>query len=253
MKKRTVLRAAAAVALAALCVSLFGLTGCAAKKYKIDYCGQESFYRGAKKEYAEGETVTLYYDLIATDTDYKFLLDGKEIGYDYDGDRGFVVSFTMPARDVTLKCETKNSMVSVPEIIPDVLLISYRTGTVGTDGGDDEYRVELYTCDRDRHLLTVTRTDAEGNADEKRYYVPVESSEKCYRVIFEREIDKWGDLEDYECIDGKFTEVKYRTGGEYVSANTGKMPYGGEYDLDAVGSMLERYIAEGELVSEETE
>ena len=47
-------------------MSLFG------KKYKVDYCGEKFAYKNAKDEYRAGEKVTVYYWMIATDTDYSF-------------------------------------------------------------------------------------------------------------------------------------------------------------------------------------
>lgn len=81
------------------------------KKYKIDYGGQKGLYTGAKDKYAEGETVEFYYSFVATDTSYKFLLDGNEICVDYEHDRGFIIRFTMPAHDVTFSCINKNTMI----------------------------------------------------------------------------------------------------------------------------------------------
>ena len=81
------------------------------KKYRIDYCGQKGFYRGAKDEYAEGELVEFYYCFVATDTSYKFLLDGKELCVDFDEKLGFVIRFGMPAHDVTFKLVERNTML----------------------------------------------------------------------------------------------------------------------------------------------
>ena len=51
-------------------MSLFG------KKFKVDYCGEKFAYKNAKDEYRAGEKVTVYYWMIATDTDYSFWLEG---------------------------------------------------------------------------------------------------------------------------------------------------------------------------------
>ena len=54
----------------------FCLVGCAGKTYRVDYCGDKDFYKGAKNSYRAGQEVPLYYTMIATDTDYSFYLDG---------------------------------------------------------------------------------------------------------------------------------------------------------------------------------
>lgn len=85
------------------------------KKYSIDLDGDEFAYKGVRSGYKEGETVTLYYDLIATDTDYTFYLDGEPLKCGYDEKKGFVISFQMPAHNVRLTCESRNTMGYIPE------------------------------------------------------------------------------------------------------------------------------------------
>lgn len=82
-----------------------------AKKYKVDYCGEKYAYKNAKDVYRAGEKVTLYYWMIATDTDYSFSLDGAELSRDYDTKKGFILSFIMPDHDVVLHCFSRNSML----------------------------------------------------------------------------------------------------------------------------------------------
>lgn len=94
---------------------MFGLSGCFAKKYAVDYCGQKSSYKGAKDSYMAGETVKLVYGMIATDTDYSFYLDDERINPDYDSKTdSYVISFTMPDHDVKLECRSYNSMIYTP-------------------------------------------------------------------------------------------------------------------------------------------
>ncbi|MEE1263333.1 hypothetical protein [Ruminococcus sp.] len=86
-------------------MSLFG------KKYKVDYCGQKFAYKNAKDEYRAGEKVTVYYSMVATDTDYYFSLEGAELTIDYETEKGYILSFVMPDRDVVLRCLSRNSML----------------------------------------------------------------------------------------------------------------------------------------------
>lgn len=92
----------------------FYLTACAVKTYNVDYCGEKNLFIGAKDSYRAGAKVKLYYNLIATDTDYSFYLDGESINADYDDKKGFVICFTMPEHDVKLECKAVNSMVRNP-------------------------------------------------------------------------------------------------------------------------------------------
>ncbi len=101
--------------LIALIICLMSLTNCGAQRYQVDYDGEMDFYEGAKESYRAGEQVVLYYDLIATDTDYTFLLDGESINYSYSDDKGFEISFVMPDHDVKLECVTRNSMMMLSD------------------------------------------------------------------------------------------------------------------------------------------
>ncbi|MDO4961677.1 MAG: hypothetical protein Q4E57_07490 [Eubacteriales bacterium] len=64
-----------------------------------------------RTRYAAGEEVTVYYDVIATDTDYYFSSDQVELKQSYDDEHGYVFTFIMPAQDVTFNVETRNSMM----------------------------------------------------------------------------------------------------------------------------------------------
>ena len=89
---------------------LLGTAGCGAPKYKVDYCGSEFAYRNAKSSYRAGTEVKLIYELVATDTDYCFYLDGEPVDYEYENDC-FIITFTMPAHDVQLDYTMTNSML----------------------------------------------------------------------------------------------------------------------------------------------
>ncbi len=107
-----ILTAILATVLVFLC--LFIAAG-APKSYLVDYGGAKGLFNKAKDSYREGEKVTMYFDLIATDTDYSFFIDGERVNCEYDEDKGYIISFVMPAHDVKVSVETKNSMTYVPE------------------------------------------------------------------------------------------------------------------------------------------
>ena len=83
------------------------------KKYRVDYNGQKNFLKGAKDLYKPGEEVRVCYNFIATDTNYYFYVDGKPFSPDFNAGEGYVISFAMPEHDVSIKIESKNSMISV--------------------------------------------------------------------------------------------------------------------------------------------
>lgn len=91
-------------------LAVMAMVGCGAQKYNV--YGAERGYELSKTKYEAGEKVTAYYSFIATDTDYSFYCenDDVEIKTDYDSAHGYVITFTMPAHDVTLGVSSRNSM-----------------------------------------------------------------------------------------------------------------------------------------------
>lgn len=104
---------------------MLSLFGCGKPKYKLQFDGFG--FQSEKTEYAEGETVTVRYDLIATDTDYRFWLDDDtvEMDRDYDDAHGYIFRFSMPAHDLTLHVSSHNSMAYIPRI--EVTLVNELT------------------------------------------------------------------------------------------------------------------------------
>lgn len=95
---------------------MFTLFGCGKPKYKLHFEGYG--FQSSKTEYAAGEQVTVYYDLIATDTDYRFWLDDESVKLkqDYDDRNGYVFTFIMPDHELTLHVSSRNSMEYIPTV-----------------------------------------------------------------------------------------------------------------------------------------
>lgn len=103
--------------------------------YQVDYGGKQMFYQGAEDAYPAGAEVTLYFDLIATDTDYTFLLDGETLNVGYE-DEAYKITFTMPEHDVKLECIMRNTMEYIPPHIDTLTFDSF-------DGGGPTYKIVL--------------------------------------------------------------------------------------------------------------
>lgn len=84
-------------------------------KYKLHLDGYG--FESPKTTYADGEPVTVYYSMIATDTDYSFFLDcdDVELAQTYDNQHGYVLKSIMPAHDVTVSVKSRNSMEYIPD------------------------------------------------------------------------------------------------------------------------------------------
>lgn len=91
-------------------------------KHTLDYDGQKYAYRAASDKggivepadaYRAREMVTLYYSMVATDTDYSFFLDGVRLYATYEEERGYKLEFAMPDHDAKLICVERNSMTAI--------------------------------------------------------------------------------------------------------------------------------------------
>ena len=70
---------------------MLGMSGCATQKYKLNF--NSDGFKASRPAYAAGERVTVYYNLIGTDTDYKFDVEGVEWTQDYDPAKGYILRF----------------------------------------------------------------------------------------------------------------------------------------------------------------
>ena len=69
--------------------------------------------------YAVGERVVLWYEFVATDTDYYFYIDGQEIHpTNYTDKTGFIFEFMMPDHDIHFEWEERNTMLYDPSENP---------------------------------------------------------------------------------------------------------------------------------------
>lgn len=112
-------------------MSLFSSCGA---KYKVTYDGD---FKGGKSSYREGANVKVYFDVIATDTDYSFYVDGESVRTNYSEDKGYIIEFTMPAHDVVVSYSSKNSMIYIPPQTDGELVFDTFAG------GGPQYSVEI--------------------------------------------------------------------------------------------------------------
>ncbi|MCR5673653.1 MAG: hypothetical protein K6F87_08075 [Lachnospiraceae bacterium] len=119
-------------------LTLLTLVGCSAGEDTVKYklILNSSGFESKKTMYAPGEEVTVRYDIIATDTDYRFYSDDVEFKQSYDG--GYVLTFIMPDHDVTLNVESRNTMEYDPDAyVPDEPVPENDGIPYGNETGDD--------------------------------------------------------------------------------------------------------------------
>ncbi len=241
-----------------------GLFGCKKQKYSVISDLGPDWVRGIDKKYAEGEKVKLCFFIWATDTDYTFYLDGKEINAsDFNYDDGYVITFTMPDHDVTFSYSSVNSMYWNPDTddIPEpetpdgpdtapsneVMLVDYYTATVATVGGDgyDEYVLSSIGDSKEAARLDYyARWEGDEEETHVSYTVPYEAVEKAYEAIDRERLRNWNDEDMIGGITGGVVVVKFLDGEEYVRLSTDDMPEDGKERLHSVGSVLVSYARE---------
>lgn len=238
MDKRIII----AMLVAAIIVSTaLVLASCSAGRYRVN-CTEHAF-NNVKRSYAEGAEVKIYFPYVATDTDYRFYIDGEPIRHEYSDEKGFIISFTMPAHDVELTYTSSNSMTMQfhsDGIEPDTVLFSYCEKVFSADG-TSIYEVVVKTTDTPgEHLMTVYDTD--GTTRE--YAIPCFPYESVYSYVSENDIAGWNDLAEYESLDGKLVSVTVFMDGEYVMASTDRMPESGELVLSYIYSTFGDYMTD---------
>lgn len=235
----------------------FVLCGCRkGEKYNVDYNGKKELFRGAKNSYREGEKVKFYFDFIATDTDYKFYLDGDEkVDVEYNSKRNcFVISFIMPSRDVKFEFDSTNTMEHyAPQYEAGTILFDYYEKENTADDNNGYYELVLTaTEDAYKHRLDVYKKTADSQEEYKSYSVWHYAYDDCYSVITVNNADEWNELQDGVSLDGKLIVVKFFDGSELVEISSEKMDaQTGETVLNILKSTLEGYISEDSLIIEE--
>ena len=225
--------------------AVFGLSSCGGQKYKLVFDGRGSSFENAKSSYRAGQTVTLYFPNIATDTDYSFFVDGEAFNADYDEKNGYVISFTMPAHDVTVGYTSRNSMEYDPGAQAETMLIDFYYAVTGTDGGDSYRELVLYEYEGSKLKLSVFSGSAEGEETRADYSVPYDAFDECSEVIKKYKMAKWSKMKDLTAIDGAVYVCNFTDeDGNSVRVSSDDMPEDGIKAFGSVEAALAKYIIE---------
>lgn len=154
-------------------VMMFTLFGCAKQKYELHFDGWG--FESKKTAYAQGDRVTVYYKMIATDTDYNFWIDEDvAMSQDYNSKDGYVFSFIMPGHDVTLHLKSHNSMLpEQPESFRVTFVNNVETADVWVlPQTDENLKSSLWGTASAKNLEANTQCDiALSKADEQELYI----------------------------------------------------------------------------------
>jgi hypothetical protein len=225
----------------------------AAPRYKV-IC--DGFFEGVRRSYPEGAQVCIWFSLIATDTDYRFTVDGEPAPLRYDDKKGYVIEFTMPDHDVTVEVDSRNSMVYEPETEPEPVLLvdSYRAESALPDGNGGYY--ELMLCDTGSSDSLQLREYRRESADEPvecaEYVVPNEVLDACAAVVKEYDMAGWNDDPACSSEDGVRLVCRFWDDlGNLHRVSNECMPPNGREALDAIHNVLVQALAQARIMQEE--
>ena len=215
------------------------LFGCS-KKYKLVF--DDSDFKSAKSSYAEGETVTVYFDMIATDTDYSFYTDSEDVrlNQSYDEKHGYIFTFKMPAHDVKLFVKSRNSMEYDPSaetgaetgadplksIRDENILFSYYEATVAAGGESDHTSYVLYRYTDNELILVNYGKKTEGKETTDYCLVQRSVLDKCMKLVdqYKMGTGKWVNGSG---LRGKEYSISYLKDGELKQVSSSHMPDNG--------------------------
>ena len=79
------------------------------RAHTVSFDGHDGEYEFEDTLYKAGQKVVVYYTAIGTDTDYTFFMNGQKIDPEYE-EKGYKIEFEMPANDVVITRESRNSL-----------------------------------------------------------------------------------------------------------------------------------------------
>lgn len=249
---KSVLIIAAILAVVAGGVAVLRNNGGSGDRYSIEY-DSKGLYNGAKDSYKAGQTVTLRFPYVATDTSYGFYLNGVPIDKTYSDMGGYKLSFVMPPYDAKLECITRNDMVYTPpeEGVQETLLYEYHRATSATpDGKSETYTIALYSIsetDSDgntegRSEIRVSKTNVDGTTEENVYDAKRYGSYECDEVAKEYHMHGWDTMKNTISETGMLVRVKFNTATGYITVSNGCMPENGREGMGKIREILEGYI-----------
>ena len=228
------------------------LGGCFGNKYKVMY---GSGFTSKKTAYRAGEKVTLYYEFIATDTDYSFYSNDVDLKQDYDNEHGYVFTFTMPAHDVLVQEYSKNSMVWNPDEQREEteedwirqirggaceMVFDYYEATVATVGGDGHDEFVLYR--RPNGTMLMAKYAQWGDAAESIRACTVTDTVlyDCLEIVDENGMRKWNE-KDGIGITGAAFVVKFCEADRIVRVSSDNMPENGQKAFGEIETTMQKY------------
>ena len=228
-------------------VMIMNICGCGSKeKYQVYF--DANGFETKKTAYAEGETVHVVYDGIATDTDYRFFCDPDvDLKQEFDGAHSFLFDFVMPGHDVTLYLKKSNTMTMdtgkkeeedlIAQIDPDKLVFGYTAKTEAAPGSHDYTAYALYEREKDGQLILARTTEDEDGEDQTvACLVPAVTLERSLGIAKRYGMREW---KDGHGLRGKSYSVRLKgEDGELQKISSDDMPEDGRRAFDEIEQTL---------------
>ena len=205
-------------------------------KYQVDYCGQKDLFNNAKDSYKEGTVVKVYFDLIATDTDYTFYLDDQPVHVTYDSNKGYVIEFVMPNHDVKLSFDSKQSMIAKN------VYLEY-SKTVYTADGESSYGFRITALPSDDEV-EVDVFKIENNVTEfiQNEILSISVLDECLNWMKQCEMDSWNTIEDAFPLEDTLIICSYDYNGDYYQISSQQMPKNGKSMMEEIEKIINKYL-----------
>lgn len=200
-----------------------GLLGFGSQKYKVEFDAYG--FSSKKTHYAEGATVKVTYDMIATDTDYEFYLDCDDTKLNIDYENGaYVLTFKMPAHDVKLSVNSRNTMVYIPAV---AITLENRVRTA------DVWIMEDTSKNRKRSIWGETTIKACGTNEPQEVIIEAVSSKDLYIVRMIDERKQYYEACGVEILNGQSVVIESRDDGmsTFVCIYDGKGSLVNQYEM----------------------
>ena len=218
----------------------------AAQTHRVIIEGGDDGFHNVKSSYKTGETVDINYDLIATDVDYSFTVDGEAFSPDYDSERGYVFRFTMPDHDVEITWSMESSMMWMPTLDKNTMLFDYYEATVATVGGDEYKEWVLYACQYEEDWIGIvcyTKYEDDPETESDPVIVPATVLDELMEVAGQYDMAGWEEMDGIG-LNGKYYSVRYPVGEDFVHVTSDNMPEDGRQAFYDCRDIITRAMSE---------
>ena len=232
-------------------VSLFG---CGPKRYNVDYGEYFQSFVKAKKSYPAGEVVKLYFKDYSDGDGFTFIVDGEKINPSFNEEKGYIVMFTMPEHDISVRVNKFNDT--------DLELLTYESDKLEELlfwPGKTLQELEMFDYMTNASSIELTGS-AFGKSATGKLFILDTHTYPVYEVALYFEKEEFPVEEAISLFEKEFSEIYNENEEPFVASNGGSLSwtefvkdkysiviYSGSEDSFYRVVSRERDIVEGEM------